>query len=160
MKLKHVHRKATNTNIYINWYLHASSNWKTGTLRNLIKRAKLISSTKLLLRNEIDYIRKVFTVNSDYPLKVVNHIIDQELSQSLEVEAVETKNHNTEQNLQLLVPYSGKQGHQLLPKMKKQLKTTLPDDIKTINSYKRTKLSTKFPIKGKTDFQHKHNIVY
>ena len=155
-----VHRKATNTNIYINWYSHAPSNWKTGTLRNLIKRAKLISSTKLLLRNEIDYIRKVFTGNNDYPLKVVNHIIDQELSQSLEVEAVETKNHDTKQNLQLLVPYSGKQGHQLLSKMKKQLKRTLPDDIKTIISYKSTKLSTKFPVKDKTDFQHKHNVVY
>ena len=36
-----VHRKATNTIIYINWYFHTPSNWKTGTLRNLIKRAKL-----------------------------------------------------------------------------------------------------------------------
>ena len=26
--------------------------------------------------------------------------------------------------------------------------------------YKSTKLSTKFPVKGKTDFQHKNNIVY
>ena len=102
-----VYRKATNTNMYINWHSHAPSNWKTGTLRHLIKRAKLISSTKLLLR-------KVFTENNDYPLKVVNHIIDQELLQSLEVEAVKTKNHNTEQKIQLLVPYSGKQGHQLL----------------------------------------------
>ena len=74
-----LHRKAANTNIYINWHSHAPSNWKTGTLRNLIKRAKLTSSTKLLLRNDIDYIRKVFTENNDYPHKVVNHIIDQEL---------------------------------------------------------------------------------
>ena len=42
-----LYRKAANTNIYINWYSHAPS--KTGTLRNLIERAKLISSTKLLL---------------------------------------------------------------------------------------------------------------
>ena len=82
------------------------------------------------------------------------------MSQSLEVEAVETKNHDTEQNLQLFVPYSGKQGHRLLLKMKKQLKRTLPDDVKTIISYKSTKLSTKFPVKDKTDFQHKHNVVY
>ena len=27
-------------------------------------------------------------------------------------------------------------------------------------SYKSTKLSTIFPVKGKTDFQYKHNIVY
>ena len=146
-----VHRKAININLYINWYSHAPSNWKSGTLRNLIKRAKLISSTKLLLRNEIDYIGKVFTKNNDHPLNVINHIIDQELLRSLEVEAVETKNHDTEQKIELLVLYSGKQGHQLLSKMKKHLKKTLPYF---------TKLPTKFPVKDKTDFQHKHNVVF
>ena len=107
-----VYRKAANTNIYINWHSHAPSNWKIGTLRNLIKRAKIVSSIKLLLRNKIDYIRKVFTENNDYPHKVVNHIIDQELLQPSEVETVETKNHETEQKIQLFVPYSGKQGQQ------------------------------------------------
>ena len=38
--------------------------------------------------------------------------------------------------------------------MKKQLKRTLPDDIKTTN------FPTKFTIKDKTDFQHKHNFIY
>ena len=31
---KSVYRKSTNTNIYRNWYSHASSNCKTGSLRN------------------------------------------------------------------------------------------------------------------------------
>ena len=70
---------------------------------------------------------------------------------SLEVEAVETKNHDTEQKIELLVMYSGKQGHQLLSKTKKHFKKTLPYF---------TKLSTKFPVKDKTNFQHKHNVVY
>ena len=82
------------------------------------------------------------------------------MSQPLEVEAVETKNHDTEQKIQLLFPYSRKEGHQSLSKMKKRLKRTLPDDIKTTISYKSMKLSTKFPVKNKTDFQHKHNVVY
>ena len=155
----YVYWKATDTNIYINWYSHAPSNWKTGILRNLKKTAKLVSSTKLLLRNKIDYIRKVFTENNDYPYKVINHIIDQELLQPLEVETVETKNHNTEQKIQLLVPYSGKQRHPLLLKMKKQIKRNLPDDIKTMIRYRSKKLSTKFPVKDKTDFQEKHSIV-
>ena len=73
---------------------------------------------------------------------------------------METKNRNTEQKIQIFVPFCGKQRHQLLSKMKKQLKRTLPDDIKTIISYKSTKLSTKFPVKDKTDFQHKHYVVY
>ena len=77
-----VHRKATCTNIYINWRSHSPSNWKIGTLRNLIKRANSISSFKLLLRNEIGYLRYIFTEYNDFPLKVINNIIDQELLQS------------------------------------------------------------------------------
>ena len=44
--------------------------------------------------------------------------------------------------------------------MKNQLKKTLPDDVNTRINYKSTKLSTKFPVKDKTDFQHKNNVVY
>ena len=47
----------------------------------------------------MDYIRKVFTENNDYPHKVVNDIIDQELSQPLEAETMETKNRDTGQNI-------------------------------------------------------------
>ena len=143
-----VYRKATCTNIYINWHSHAQSNWKIGTLRNLIKRAKSISSSELLLRNEISYLRNIFTEYNDFPLTVVNNIIDQELSQLVQQETTKTQNKETQQTLQLTVPYSGHQGHKLLSKMKKQLKKTLPEDVNTMTSYKSTKLSTKFP-----DFQ-------
>ena len=44
--------------------------------------------------------------------------------------------------------------------MKKQLKKTLPKDVNTMISHKRTKLLTKFPVKDKTNFQHKNNVVY
>ena len=70
-----------------------------------------------------------------------------------------TKSQDKEEKIQVLVPYSGKQGHQLLSKTKKQLIRTLLDDI-TMISYKSTKLSTKFPVKNKTDFQHKHNVIF
>ena len=105
-----VYRKATCTNIYNNWHSHAPSNWKIGTLRNLIKRAKPISPSKLLLRNEIGYLRYIFTEYNDFPLKVVNNINDQELTQSVQQEAT-------------------KPSHKLLSKMKNQLKKTPPDDV-------------------------------
>ena len=44
--------------------------------------------------------------------------------------------------------------------MKKQLKVNLPDDIKAMIGYRSTKLSTKFLVRDKTDFQHKHNVLY
>ena len=54
-----------------------------------------------------------------------------------------------------MVSYSGNHGHKLLSKMKKQLKKTLPDGVNTMISYK----NTKYPVKGKTDFQHKNNVI-
>ena len=42
--------------------------------------------------------------------------------------------------------------------MKKQLKKTLPKDVNTMISHKRTKLLTKFPVKDKTNFQHQNNV--
>lgn len=88
----------------------------------------------------------------------VNHIFDQELLQTLEVEVVKTKNHNTEQKIQVLLPHSGKQGHQLASKANKQFERTLPDDIKRLIGCKSRKLSTKFPVKDKTYFPHRHNV--
>ena len=141
-----VYRKATCTNIYINWHSHSLSNWKIGTLRNLVKRAKSISSSELLLRNEISYLRNIFTEYNDFPLKVVNNIIDQEFSQLVQQETTKPENKETQQTLQLMVSYCGNQRHKLLSKMKKQLKKTLPEDVNTMISYKSTKLSTKFPV--------------
>ena len=43
-------------------------------------------------------------------LKVVYHVIDQELSQPLEVKAMETDSHNTERTIQWLVLHSRTQG--------------------------------------------------
>ena len=50
-----------------------------------------------------------------------------------------------------MIPYSGKQGHLLLSKKKKQFKRILPEDIKTMITYESTKLSSKFPVVDKTD---------
>ena len=72
-----VYRKATCTSIYINWPSHAPLNWKIGTLRNLIKRAKSITFSELLLRNEISYLRNIFTEYNNFSLKVIINIIDQ-----------------------------------------------------------------------------------
>ena len=46
-----------------------------------MKREKSASSSELLLRNEISYLRHIFMEYYDFPLKVANDIIDKELSQ-------------------------------------------------------------------------------
>ena len=35
--------------------------WKIGTLRNLVKRAKTVCSTTVLLHQEIEHVKAVFT---------------------------------------------------------------------------------------------------
>ena len=95
-------------------------NWKIGTSRKLIKRTILISSSELLLSHEMNFIQNIFTKSNDYPLKVANKITDQEFSQLAQEGPMETKNQHTLKNIQLMVPYSGKQGHQLQSKMKKK----------------------------------------
>ena len=45
-------------------------------------------------------------------------------------------------------------------KNEKAIKKTLPDGIKTTISYKITKWSSIFPVKDKTDFQHRYNFVF
>ena len=44
--------------------------------------------------------------------------------------------------------------------MKKQLKKSILSNVKTCITYEGTKLSTHFPVKDRTKFEHRHNIVY
>ena len=78
----------------------------------------LSRNSELLLRNEISYLRNVFTEYNPFPLKVVNNIIDQELSQLVQQETTKPEDKETQQTLQLMIPYSRNQGHKLLSKMK------------------------------------------
>ena len=66
----------------------------------------------------------------------------------------------SETKLHLFLPFSGKQGIQLLSKMKRQLKKSIPSSMKTCITYEGTKLSTQFPVKDRTKFEHRHNIEY
>ena len=77
-----VYRKPTSTDIYINWNAHAPTEWKIGTLRNLIKRAKLICSDESLMNVEMKYLTKVFHEVNDYPMSIINSIAQQELNDS------------------------------------------------------------------------------
>ena len=50
----------------MNWNSHAPMHWKIGILKNLVKRSILICSDQLLLRKELDYLKKVFVEINDY----------------------------------------------------------------------------------------------
>ena len=87
-----VYRKLTSTDIYITWNAHAPTEWKIGTLRNLIKRAKLICSDESLVTEEMKYLTKVFHEVNNYPMSIVNSIVQQEPNHS------QSKNRRAETN--------------------------------------------------------------
>ena len=73
-----------------------------------------MSSSEILPRNEISYLRNILTENNDFPLKVVSNLIDQELLQLVKQETTKPQSKETQQTLQLMVPYCRNQGHKLL----------------------------------------------
>ena len=99
--------------------------WKIGTLRNLITRAKNTSSTDDLLNHEIEHLKTVFCNINDFPKNIVNNIIQQELLKSLKQEDVISDSQENCKNFQLILPYAGKQGTQHTWKV-------LPDDANWI----------------------------
>ena len=44
--------------------------------------------------------------------------------------------------------------------MKRQIKKSILLNVKTCITYKGTKLSIQFPVKDRTKFEQRHNIVY
>ena len=154
-----VFRKETNTDIHMNWNSHAPTQWKIGTLKNLVKRSIIICSDQHLLQIELDNLRKVFVEMHDYPSKAVENIIKNELEKEnvdITNESQTQTTDNSERKLQLFLPFSGRQGIQLLSQMKKELKKRIPSNVKTCITYEGTKLSTQFPLKDRTKFEHRH----
>ena len=100
---------------------------------------------------------------NNYPSKTVENIIKNELDKEnvdITNEPQTNTTENSETKLQLFLPFSGKQGTQLLPKMKRRLKKSILSNVKTCITYEGTKLSTQFLVKDRTKFEHRYNIVY
>ena len=162
-----VYCKPTNTDVYMNWYAHAPTAWKIATLKSLVKRAGMVSSTSNAMKKEIEHLKKVFTGFNDYPEKVVDNIIETELQKSRETEEVinvneDAANETTSVTVTLSLPYAGAEGEQIMKKMKRVIDSIgrKPDEERNIRViYKAKKLGTKFPTRDKTPKEHLHNVT-
>ena len=132
--------------------------WKIGTLRNLVKRAKTACSTTVLLHQEIEHLKAILTGINEYPIKTVIRTINQELHRTQTLQNTVINNRGI-QKVQIMLPYNGKQGNKLLSKMKKHLNKSLPTEVKTTVTYQSKKLGTKFQLKDKTKFHRQSNLV-
>ena len=126
-----VFRKETNTDLYINWNSHAPIQWKRGSLKNLIQRSISICSNEKLREDELNYLRNVFIKVNDYPPKLVNSMIKIELEKNSSDQQEVTTNATSKQ-IQLVLPYAGKPGNNIIWKMRRQLDEHLNDDVKVM----------------------------
>ena len=73
-------------NIFMNWHSYSPRSWKIGTVKNLVQRAIMISSTEILLKMELDHLTKVFHENNQYPLNITKSIIAEEIQKHQELQ--------------------------------------------------------------------------
>ena len=152
-----VYRKNTNTDIYINWKSFAPNNWKWGTLKTLVTRAFDICSTDEYLKEELEHIRKVFHHRNNYPLWVINKVIDDAKKIP---SANESDSSNNEKIHRLMLPYQGDKGSNLLKSMKRYVSKLLPEHTKLEVTFTGKKSNSRFSIKDKAKFEYQHDLVY
>ena len=152
-----VYRKNTNTNIYISCKSFAPNNWKWGTLKTLVTKAFDICSADEYLKEELEHIRKVFHHRNNYPLWVINKVIDDAKKIP---SANENDSSNNEKIHRLMLPYQGDKGSNLLKLMKRYVSKLLPEHTKSEITFTGKKPNSCFSIKDKTKFKHQHDLVY
>ena len=136
-----VYPKPTSTDICINWNTRAPTEWKIGTLRNLIKRAKLICSDEGLVKEEMKYLANLFHEVTNYSMSIINTIAQQELNDS-QSKNRRAETYKTSNDIQLILSYSLKQGKKSITRMKKYMRKTLPENVQAVVIYQSKKLST------------------
>ena len=158
-----VYRKPTNTDVYMNWNAHAPVAWKIATLKSLVKRAFMISSTQRALEEEIEHLKEVFVKYNNYPIKLIENIIEKESKEDTSEEHIDDTAENTPNDTEtvtLNLPYAGSKGEQIIKKMKKSIANCTNNKSRVRIVYTAKKLASKFPVKDKTKKEHIHNVVY
>ena len=89
---------------------------------SIISRAVDICSTDEYLKEELEHIRKVFHHRNNYPLWVINKVIDDAKKIP---SANESDSSNNEKIHRLMLPYQGDKGSNLLKSMKRYVRTIL-----------------------------------
>ena len=158
-----VYRKKTNSDLYMNWDSHSPRAWKIGTLKNLTRRAIMISSPNNL-EKELDHLRKVFHEKNNYPRHITNQIIDEEVEREQSNLQRQSDNKDDDKDeterVQLIMPYGGKKGQHLMRKLERNIEKGLKGRVKLRTTYTPCKLGSRFPVKDRTKLVHRHNVSY
>ena len=159
LKLK-VYRKETCSNIYIHWNSFAPDQWKIGTLEGMFKRAYTVCSEEADLREETNFLEKVFRNINGYPKRVVEKCHEKVKIKMTRPEnnqeSTQIENEEEKKKPYIILPYRGEKGEKILKAMQKKI----PERIRPRLVYQGTKLSTFFSTKDKVDPLHSSNVVY
>ena len=94
-----VYRKKTHTEQYLHYTSNQPEHVNIGTIKTLVRRAKIICSTEESLTDELDYIKKTIRLNG-YPEKLITKTIKQTLSFNSR-----SKNNQKLEAPKLFIPY-------------------------------------------------------
>ena len=168
-----VHRKETDTNIYLHWNAFAPASWKIGTLKGLFRRAYLVCSTKSCLENEIKHLKYVFTKINHYPSKIVHKTLCDVIKKIEREKVLENQTNDMPENNRInevtpeveispyfCIPYKGNQGEIIMNNFKGFVNRILPENVKPKFTYKGKKLGSFFRVKDKVKKDHLSNLVY
>ena len=129
-----------------------------GNLENLSDyKAFDICSTGEYLKEELEHIRTVCHHRNNYPLCVINKVIDDAKKVLL---AYQNDSSSDDKIRRLMSPYQGDKGSTLLKPMKRHVNKLPPEHTKLKINFTDEKLNSCFSIKGKTSFVHKHELIY
>ena len=173
-----IHRKKTDTNVYLNWKSFAPKAWKVGTLKGLIRRAFIICSTEEYKRKEVTFLKNVFKQNG-FPSRVINKVVNEVENKMSSVNGPAT---TSSQNSSLVIPtvsavtnqqakqdaytpyiclpYKGIFGEKIVRRFRTILTNVLPKDINPRIIFKGKKLGNCFRVKDKVPMEHATNLVY
>ena len=171
-----VHRKKTDTNVYIHWEAFAPVSWKTGTLKGLIRRAFVICSTKESRDKEISHLKWVFKEQNGYPSRIIHDCI-QEVQRKMEQNRPDEdgsgprsrSEHGTpgagdtvevEVKPLICLPFKGKEGDKIIGQFRNALTKALPPGIKPCFAYKGKKIGSFFRIKDPVPVEHESDLIY
>ena len=109
------------------------------------------------MKEELEHIRKVFHHRNNYPLWVINKVIDDAKKIP---SANESDSSNNEKIHRLMLPYQGDKGSNLLKSMKRYVSKLLPEHTKLEITFTGKKLNSCFSIKNRRKSEHQHDLVY
>ena len=99
----YLYRKKTHTRQCMDYTSNQPEHVKVGTIKTLIRRAKILCSTEELLTDELDYIKKETMQLNGYPKKLITIAIKETLLSNSK-----SKNNQNLEALKLFIPYENR----------------------------------------------------